>query len=276
MTSSQNNQGNQHNSEFLLGLLLEENKHLNPIDFVNSMDKSEKFACVCAAMSISENYQEIRNSFTSVDDFIAVYFPLYVNALENYRSIVGSTQRQIFIDEATIFYPKKMVSHPLNCLVSNNTNKNIAMGFLDTIKNNHSCLIVLRDEIASTIIHYENDNFIIIDPHVQYCGILSKTGIYRYVVYDGIWDFDVNVLMVEESVNSENITTIISENVTMPVTEAVSETVSVNAIENVTMPVTETVTEAVSETELISAIENITIPVTEVIITNCPEKLIQE
>lgn len=186
------------NSEFLLELLLEENKHLNPIDFIDPNNKASNFACVCIALGIIEKYKEIKDSFHNLDDFVAIYFPIYASALENYRSIVGNTDRQIFVDETKVFYPQKINVFTTSSLISNENNRIKPMELLESIKNDKSGMIILRDEIAFAVIHYQNDNYIVIDPHVAYCGILSKTGVFRYTVYDNIWNFDVNILTFDQ------------------------------------------------------------------------------
>ena len=189
------------NSEFLLNLILEENQHLNPIDFIDKADKSSNFACVCVSLAIFEKINEIKNVFTNLDQFVPAYFEIYASALENYRSIVGNSLRQIYFDEAKIFYPTEMTTNTINKLVTDANNKSAAMQFLDAIKG--SGAIILRDEIAYVIIHHEGDNYIVIDPHVEYCGILSKAGVYRYTTYDGIWDFDVSLLMKNTTVDNK-------------------------------------------------------------------------
>lgn len=194
------------NSEFLLGLLLEENKYMNMIDFIDRQDPATNYACVCISLAIGQQYHVLRDVFTNVDDFLPLYFTIYASALENYRSIVGHNLRQIFVDEAKIFYPEELLVSVSNKLVSDPFNKATAMSLLDVVKNKHSYMIILRDEIAFIVIHHENDNYIVIDPHVEYCGILSKDGIYKYVVYDGIWDFDVNVLLKNTTVDQNSIT----------------------------------------------------------------------
>ncbi len=198
MTSSQ------HNTEFLMGLLLEENKHLNPIDFIDRQDKASNFCCLCVAMAALEKENEFRNSFMNYESFISSYFELYVSALENYRSIVGNSIRQISVDESAVFYPQKIITHTTTNLVSNPENKKNTIELLDVIKKNHSSMVILRDEIAFVVIHYADDNYIVIDPHVECCGILSKNGIYRYVVYDSVWDFAVHAF-IPEQLNQDNV-----------------------------------------------------------------------
>ena len=78
-----------------------------------------------------------------------------------------------------------------------------------------SYAIILRDEIAFAIIHYKDDEYILIDPHVEYCGIMSKNAINRYATYDGIWDFNINILTPIENMVDENIpiVNVVDENI---------------------------------------------------------------
>jgi hypothetical protein len=192
-------------------------------------------------MAIVEKIDEIRNSFVNSDSFIPLYFEAYVSALDNYRSIVGDSIRQISVEESSIFYPHEMSIYTSKELVSNEENKKTMMNYLDIIKNNHSCVIILRDEIAFVVIHHELDNYIIIDPHVEYTGILSRSGVYRYIVYDSVWDFDVHVLipkvlkqekMVGESDASSSVNDPVSDNsVNDPVSDnSVNDPVSDNSV----------------------------------------------
>ena len=186
-------QSTKQNSEFLLGLLLDENKHTNTMDFIDKSDKSANYACVCVSLALAQAHQDIKSNFTNSEEFFGKYFEIYASALENYRSIVGNDFRQIFIDEAKIFYPIDLATTSTKNLVSNATNKAQALAILDSIKDTNSYVIILRDDIAFIVISYEAD-YIIIDPHVEYCGILSKNSVYRYATYDSIWDFDVHFL----------------------------------------------------------------------------------
>lgn len=194
-------QHSKQNSEFLLNLLLEENHCLYPIDFIDRNNKSTNFCCVCVSLGVADKYDELRSSFENNDSFSKSYFNVYIDALENYRCIVQGNDRQILFDEAKIFYPKEFKITSTNNLVSNEENKNAVLNFLEELKTNHTYAIILRDDIAFVVIHQQNDNFIIIDPHVECCGLLSKNGVYRYVVYDGVWDFNIN--MLTEKVNME-------------------------------------------------------------------------
>lgn len=185
----------QQNTEFLLGLLLEENKYLFPIDFINQQNESFKFGCVCVSFAIAEKVDLLREKLKLSESFMEEYFNIYASALDNYRAIVGESSRQTLVDEVKIFHSLDLTTYSTTKLVSNLDNKTIALGLLDKINKTHSYMIVLRDEIAFVVIHYQNDEYIIIDPHVEYCGVLSKGGIYRYVVYDSIWDNEVHVMI---------------------------------------------------------------------------------
>jgi hypothetical protein len=262
------------NSEFLLGLLLEENKYIVPIDFIQKGDKASDYCCVFVAMALAKEYQMIQNCFSKMDEFLTQYFSLYANALENYRSAVGSIIRQTFIDEAKIFYPLETETFTISQLVSDQTKKNDALNMLELVKQKHSYVIILRDEIAFIAIHHQDDNFILIDPHAECCGVVSKTGVYRYTVYDGVWNFDVHVInqttpvttiqddsevIVVNSIASspqENteVLTIVSipeEPVVEPVVESVVEPV----VESVVEPVVESVVESVVEPVVESVVE---------------------
>ncbi|XWV25659.1 putative ORFan [Tupanvirus deep ocean] len=243
----------QHNSEFLLGLLLEENKHINPIDFiVDKQNKARNYCCVCVALGVCENADKIRSTFKSVDDFSAEYFNVYVSALDNYHSIVRNDLRQIFVDEAKVFYPQKFQTTTISSLVTNEANRANAMALLDSIKNKHSHMVIMRDEIAIVIIHYENDNYIVIDPHIECCGILSKTGVYRYVVYDSVWNFDVHLMVPEDttengpsastepqnvpsvSIEPQNVPSVVPENVPSVVPEPQNAFPEQNTVSTIT------------------------------------------
>ena len=231
----------QQNSEFLLGLLLEENKHLNLIDFINKQDKASSYCCVCVSLACAFRSVELCESFTNMDSFSAMYFDIYASALENYRSIVGQSIRQILVDEAKIFYPQPMVTLTTNNLVTNHLNKQNVLDSLETVKNDHSYMIILRDDIAFIAIHHAGDNFIIIDPHVEYCGVLSKIGIYRYIVYDSIWNFDVHVMMpvkpvqisqtIEDTVIAQTIEVIIDQTVTDPIDTSTNVVMENNVVQ---------------------------------------------
>lgn len=184
----------QHNTDFLTALLLDENKHFTPIDFI-SKGIDGNYCCVCVSFGLASQYDKIRIAFGNEALFCSEYFDIYTTAVNNYWSIVGGTTRQILVDEARIFYPQLMDTFSTTNLVSNTINKQYIFTLLAQIAVSRSCMIVLRDENAFIVIHYEGDDYLIIDPHVEFCGILSSVGIYKYIVYDSIWDFDVHVLI---------------------------------------------------------------------------------
>ena len=212
-----------HNSEFLLGLLLEENKHLNPIDFIDRQNKNSAYACMCVALGVAQQFDIIRDSFMDSESFAEKYFNVYAAALDNYHSIVGDNLRQVYLDEANIFYQLKLNTISTKSLISEPTNRDQAIELLDNVKNNHTFAIILRDEISFVAIHHENDNFIIIDPHVEYAGILSKTGIYRYAVYDTVWNFDVHIITSDNNLVEPIIEPVVSVEAAQSVVVAVVE-----------------------------------------------------
>lgn len=216
------------NSQFLLGMLLEENKHLNPIDFIDKTDKATDFSCICVSLSIAEKYREIKDCFIDMNLFFSTYFDLYATALDNYRSIVGQSLRQVYLEEAKIFHQLDFDTFTTNNLVTDALKKKDALELFDTIRNNNSYAIILRDDIAFVVIHYNENDFILIDPHVEYCGILSSASIYRYIVYDNAWNFDVHVMVpkientVQESAQAplEDTLELVQESVQEPIQES--------------------------------------------------------
>lgn len=177
-----------HNSEFLLNLLLEENNHLVPIDFIS---KDSSFACVCISFAICQQYVTLKNSFP--DDFAGKYLEIYASAMDTYRKIVGNSNRQVFFDEVNKFYNLNLSNHNvLKNLATDPVYQSTAHSLIEQAE----CAIILRDEIAFVIICCDVSKYIIIDPHAEYTGILSAAGVYRYITYDGIWDSDVHVITV--------------------------------------------------------------------------------
>lgn len=190
------------NSEFLLNLLLEENKHLTIIDFIDKEHGS--FACVCVSLALAEKYQEIQNIFTNSEIFTEKYFVIYADALDKFRIITNNRIRQIFIDETLKLFPLMLKNKTVKNLSTNTNNVNDAINLLHSVRNNHSYALILRDDIMFIIMHYNENEFIIIDPHVEYCGILTERQIFRYVTYNGVWDFDVHIFMSNNIITQDN------------------------------------------------------------------------
>ena len=200
------------NSDFLLNILLEGDKHLNIVDF---MDKQYGlFACVAISFALAEKYQEIQTCFTNAELFAEKYFIIYADALEKFRKITNDQNRQIFVDEALITFPLKLTTNVIKNLSSNTDNKKNAQNLFNLIKNKHNYVLILRDDIMSIIIHHADNEYIIIDPHVEYSGIATDNQILRYVTYDGIWDYDVHIFVPEESftINTTNDNSITNTN----------------------------------------------------------------
>lgn len=187
-------------SEFLLGILLEENKHVNIFDYVIK-DNTNNYYCLCVCLEIIKNKDDISNSFFESNLFLEKYFDIYANGLSNYYKIIDSSSgsRQVYLDEALTQYDLKMTTTTMSLLLTNEENRNAIVSILENIKLNHSYAIILRNEIAFTIIHHISDEYILIDPHVEYSGILTQKGIFKYLVYDDIWNFDVSVIQCDNN-----------------------------------------------------------------------------
>lgn len=207
------------NSEFLLDLLLNENKHLNLVDFIDRQNQASTYSSICVSLGISQQFEPIRDVFTNAEVFVEKYFVIYATALDNYHSIVNNNLRQVYFDEANHIYKLQMNMITTDALITDQNNRNAAINLLENVKNNHSYAIFLRNEDAFIVIHYENDHFIVIDPHIEYCGILSKTGVYRYVVYDDIWNFNVHIIVPK--IEIETIVDIPHQNVESKVDESI-------------------------------------------------------
>lgn len=194
------------NSDFLLGLILDDNIHLNTIDFIDKDNKSVGYACMCVSTAIVNQFEPIRSVFTNTILFAEKYFTIYAAALDNYHLVTNNDFRQIYFDEANI-YDLNLSMFPLKSLISDKNSKDRFYEFLANIQNNNSYAIILRDEIAYTIIHYQDDKFIIIDPHIEYSGIVSADTVYKYTIYNNIWDFDVYVSIPMDICNVDNCVT---------------------------------------------------------------------
>jgi hypothetical protein len=206
------------NSQFLVNMLLESNSGMNIVDFMDTSDPRTNMACVCISRGVGESYEAIRSAFANSDEFCAKYFDLYMAGLENYSSITNGVMREIFLDEASIFYPSIYDQNTLTNTVTNAERKNQLMDLLQVIELCHSYAIILRDEIAFVVIHLESNNFILIDPHVESSGVVSIDQVYNYITYDKIWDFNVHVLIP-----------LIAEKSITPVTE---NSTAVNTVNN--------------------------------------------
>ena len=167
------------NSEFLLNLLLEENRHLKIVDFIDKQYGS--FACICISLALVEKYQEIQTDFVNGNIFVEKYFVIYANALEKNRMIVGDQVRQIFFDEGLKMFPLDLINNTIKKISTDISSKNDATNLLHKIRDKHSYALILRDEIMFVVIHYNGDEYIIIDPHVEYCGIITENQIFRYM-----------------------------------------------------------------------------------------------
>lgn len=185
----------QNYSQFLLELLFEENKFTNPLDFLDKSNKSTIFVCLCVSLEIAQSLEQIKTNFMDQEKFTSIYLDLYTNAMSNYISIVGSNERQITFDEAKIFYPKNLNIFNKTNIPSVPENEEFVMKMLETTQNSY--VIISRNENTFIVIRNENNDFIIIDPYCDYCGILSKNSIYKYITLNGLWDLQVTFLLPE-------------------------------------------------------------------------------
>lgn len=190
---------NEERGQFLLNLLLTDNKHVTILDFITETKQfSRNYACVCISVGMMESYKVIQTNFKDESQLIDAYLNIYTTAVANYETIIGGDIRQIFVDEAYKFYPLNLIQQTITNIVSNSQNKIQFTSLINNIKEKHSAAIILRNDEAFVIIHYENDDYIIIDPHLTCCGILTMDSICKYITFDGIWDFEVNILTFNE------------------------------------------------------------------------------
>jgi len=192
---------NEERGQFLLNLLLTDNKYVTILDFINTETKqlSINYACICVSVGMMESYKIIQTNFKDEPKLINAYLNIYTTAVTNYETIVGNDIRQIFVDETDRFYPINLKQQTITNIVSNLQNKTQITNIMNNIKEKHSAAIILRNDEAFIIIHYENDDYIIIDPHLASCGILTTDSIHKYITFDGVWDFEVNILTFDEN-----------------------------------------------------------------------------
>jgi hypothetical protein len=192
---------NEERGQFLLNLLLTDNKCVIILDFINTDTKqlSTNYACICVSMGMMDSYKVIQTNFKDEPDLINAYLNIYTTAIANYETIVENNIRQIFVDETYRFYPLNLKQYTITNIISNLQNKTRVINIMNNIKEKHSAAIISRNDEAFIIIHYENDDYIIIDPHLTCCGILTMDSIYKYITFDGIWDFEVNIMTLNEN-----------------------------------------------------------------------------
>ena len=80
-------------------------------------------------------------------------------------------------------------------IVSNEVTKTQLIELLQLVQLCNSYAIIIRNESAFCVIHTTDNKFILIDPHVPMSGIISLNDVYKYITYDGVWNFGVNVLI---------------------------------------------------------------------------------
>ena len=182
-------------SNFLIGLFLEENNHLNPIDFIDKNNKISAYSSSFTALALAKEFEKIRDSFIDLNSFSEKYFEIYTASLEKYMSVTENKIRNFLFNETNNYYHLQTKVIITNSLIDNIANQQIVLGVLENTKNNHSYAIISRNEMTFIIIHYENDNFIVLDPYVECSGILSKDRVLKFITYDHIWNFDVHIMI---------------------------------------------------------------------------------
>lgn len=193
----------EYDSEFLFNLLIKDNKHLIPIDFIDIKNKANNYACICVCFSLAQHYIEIRRIFLNQKQFLSKYLDIYVAAVESYITIVGKTFRQISLDEVQQFYSCKLSSITMTN-INEELNRLALMDYLNLVQINNSYFIISKNDISFIIIHYINDDFIIIDSHTLCAGILSKNNVYNYIIYNQNCDSNICLITISNNEFNEN------------------------------------------------------------------------
>jgi hypothetical protein len=181
------------NMIFLTNLLADENKCMIPMDFVDNTDPKILYMSNIFIMAFAYNYKIIREKLNeSIDNFISYIFDLYVEVFNNYK--LSGIKTEISMDDAQIFYPITLIKTTCQNLVSVEINREMFNNYLNCIRDNHSFVVIKREISSFICIHHQNNDYIVIDTGIECCGILSQASIYKYVVYDGAWDFSVDLL----------------------------------------------------------------------------------
>jgi len=181
------------NSLFLTQILLDSSLHTNIAEFLDVFDRENDNICICVTRSVGENHQQIRDAFIT-EAFAEMYYNCYISGLEIYNTIADGKNIQLYLDQTDKYYDTQFKEIPIRQIVSNHEQYNILIKLLEEIKTDHTYCIILRDEIAIICIHFDDDNYILIDPHVETSGIVPIDALIRYVTYGGIWDFDIYLL----------------------------------------------------------------------------------
>ena len=162
------------------------------LDFVQG---DQSFASLSIALQLALQPDSIRDSIKSTEEFAETYMMLYFQGLDRYQAATGESKRAIGIEEALQLSTIPLEALTSDSLVSDVNRKQGALAAFDMVKERRSFAIFVRDDTAFIVIHAEDDNYILIDPHVAVCGILSRERIYRYLTYDSFWDLEVTMLV---------------------------------------------------------------------------------
>lgn len=191
-------------NEFLLNLLTED-QNSSHINFLDCNDTTTYgFASLIISFNISNIFSDIKQNFTNTEKFTDLYLNCCIDAMEKYHKLTNSISRHVYIDEYILNYPQKYTKHICHNLLSDKLSATIAYQIIDKCILNKSAAIVIRHDtdIAISVIYNDNNNFIVIDPHLNVCGILSIDRMIRFLTYDNTFDTSISILTFESTQNS--------------------------------------------------------------------------
>ena len=240
----------QTHAEFLQGLLFEAGKYFHISYIVDTSGGNRtRYACLPISYALAKVSDKLTESFKqeSIDVFDEHMTSAYLEGTDVYNSIVGNSERETFSDEVEIFHDRKF--NRFHIKLTDNTE---LVGQLNNVASDKSHAIIIRDSNAFFVVYHESGNFLIIDPHIQYCGLLPINYLVRYITYDNVWKNNIYIIRVEQNIATAQAIA----SATAPATATVT---MVPAIASATVPATATMTEPLTETGIENIMELMTI-----------------
>lgn len=184
------------NEELLLNLLLDQGDRMHFVDFI---DSNKFFASICILVEMVKDHEKIKQGFfsRSETDFFDSYLDAYIRGCSLYQKIVGNTDRPVAIGEAIdenqggLRWQKRTVES----LERQSDNDNF-LGLFGKGVEDCEAMIFSRNNMMFLAIRVADDKFIVIDPHINFCGLLDTNRMFRYLNLDGFWIFKTSIIYV--------------------------------------------------------------------------------
>jgi hypothetical protein len=204
MLSPVSDQAGLENIDFWSNFFFSSESYITHImDFIDPNDEKTLFSSTSVALVICENFGNIQSAYVdgSFEDY---YRSLISKGKTNYDMIIKQNgnqgiSRRIRYEEALVFHSKPSYHYQTKHIVSNQERSVMFSDLMTAVQQDNSGFLVSRNNSVFVVVHLRDDEWLVIDPSTPYVGQVNGQGIVRALTCDGLWDFEIGLVIPAKS-----------------------------------------------------------------------------